>query len=265
MTAALPDCQRAMILAAGRGTRLRPLTDHMPKALVPVGGKPLVALQMERLQSAGFTDITINVHHFADMLCDYISHHTPQGLQVAVSSEREQLLDTGGALKHARPLLLRGDYDGRILVHNVDILSNAPLRVFVDSDNGKADALLMVSRRQSSRQLYFDKKTMRLVGWKNLKTGDTRSPLANFCPDDYAGFVFSGIHAIGRRALEQMDAWPDVFSIIDFYLKESGRLNIKGVEVPDLRLLDVGKTDTLAEADAFLNDLRDGAKNSEDK
>lgn len=254
-----------MILAAGRGTRLRPLTDHMPKALVPVGGKPLVALQMERLKSAGFTDITINVHHFADMLCDYVSLHTPSGLQVAVSSERKQLLDTGGALKHARPLLLHGDYDGRILVHNVDILSNAPLRTFVEQAGASADALLMVSRRQSSRQLYFDKETMRLVGWKNLKTGETRSPLSNFSPDRYAGYAFSGIHAIGRKALMRMDDWPDVFSIIDFYLRESGRLAIKGVEVSNLRLLDVGKTDTLAEADTFLERLRDEAKNGGDK
>lgn len=252
-----------MILAAGKGTRLRPLTDSRPKALVEVGGKPLILRQMLRLQSFGFSDITVNVHHLAPMLCSYLERNTPAGITIHISREQPRLLDTGGAVKHARSLLQRrddedsGEYNLPILVHNVDILSNAPLDSFF-SQARAYDAALLVSRRQSSRQLYFHPQTMRLVGWQNLLTGETRSPYPDFSPSDgqlWAAYAFSGIHAIGPNALKAMDSWPDSgFSIIDFYLQECTRLNIHGTVCPNLKLLDVGKPQTLAQAEDFLKE-----------
>ena len=241
-----------MILAAGKGTRLRPLTDTLPKALVAVGGMPLVKRQMLKLMDAGFGHITVNVHHFADMLCSYIAENTPAGLDVQVSDERLRLLNTGGALKHARPQLLDGGYNRPVLVHNVDILSNAPLQQFFAHACHGGDALLMVSRRSSTRQLYFHPETMRLQGWQNLTTGETKSPYPDFNPELCAGYAFSGIHALSPAALKAMDRWPDEFSIVDFYLEECVRLDIRGAVCRNLRLLDVGKLNTLHEAEDFL-------------
>lgn len=255
---------RAMILAAGKGTRLRPLTDSLPKALVKVGGEPLIQRQMQRLQFFGFTDITVNVHHFASMLCSYLERNTPAGLKIHISHEEAQLLNTGGALKHARPLLLQPQsgkvtttYELPVLVHNVDILSNAPLDDFFAKACGH-DATLLVSNRESSRQLYFHPQTMRLVGWQNMLSGETRSPLPDFKPSElrWKRYAFSGIHAIGPRALKAMDDWPDTgFSIIDFYLQECLRLDICGIARQSLKLLDVGKLETLARADKFQKEI----------
>lgn len=242
--------RKAMILAAGRGTRLRPMTDHMPKALVEVGGKTLVGRQMDALKKSGFNDITVNVFHFADMLCDYLSRNTPAGISLHVSSERERLLDTGGALKKARTSLLADGYCRPVIVHNVDILSNADLAGFFRV-SGKYDAALLVSERDSSRRLYFDRESMRLVGWGNLATGETRSPFRGFAPQKCRALAFSGIHAISPKALEAMDGWPEEFSVIDFYLKECAALDIRGIEAANLKLVDVGKLDTLRSADAF--------------
>ena len=245
---------RAMILAAGMGTRLRPLTDRMPKALVSVNGQPLIDIQMEKLLSAGFSDITVNVHHFADMLEDYVLTHYSDKANVHISSEREKLLNTGGALKRARKYFHDCDDPSPVLVHNVDILSNADLSALYSKAVG-VDALLLVSKRNSSRGLFFD-KDMRLVGWQNFKTGETKSSIAGFRPEDYVSYAFSGIHVIAPRALESMDHWGDEFSIIDFYIQEAVHLNICGcVASADFRLLDVGKIDVIDEAGKFLSSL----------
>lgn len=246
----LTNTPRAMILAAGKGTRLRPLTDTMPKALVPVNGVPLVTLQINKLKAAGFTDITINVHHFADMLCRYIDTHTPEGVKIHISSERERLLNTGGALRKARNFLLGGDYAAPVLIHNVDILGNADLKVLY-AHAFLHDATLLVSKRNSVRRLLFDKRNMRLAGWKNLTTGELRTPYDKLDETLCEDFAFSGIHVISPRLLKKMDVYPEEFSIIDFYLQECLSADITAEYVPDLRLLDVGKTDTLEVAAAF--------------
>lgn len=243
-----------MILAAGKGTRLRPLTDSIPKALVEVGGMTLVMRQMNDLKRFGFNDITVNVHHFADMLCDYISKNAPDGVDVHISSEREHLLNTGGALKKAADLLLSGGYSLPVLVHNVDILSNVDLRAFFEKSIPH-DATLLVSKRNSTRQLYFEPETMRLRGWRNLVTGETKSPYADFNPDGCVNYAFSGIHTVSARALKAMEKWPDEFSVIDFYLQECENLDLRGIVSDNLRLLDVGKLDTLREADEFARNL----------
>ncbi len=243
-----------MILAAGKGTRLKPLTDRIPKALVEVGGMPLIMRQLLDLKKYGFNDITVNVHHFADMLCSYIDGNKPEGLVVHISSERERLLNTGGALKKAADFLLADDYPFPVLVHNVDILSNIDLDAFFKSSMSH-DAALLVSKRNSNRRLYFNPETMRLQGWQNLTTGEVRSPYSDFAPDKCVNYAFSGIHALSPQAIKAMDVWSDEFSIIDFYLEECVRLDICGVVSDNLKLLDVGKQDTLREADEFAKEL----------
>ena len=225
-----------MIFAAGLGTRLKPLTDTMPKALVRVGGQPLLWHVIQKLKTAGYERIVVNVHHFADQIVDYLRLNDNFGLDFRISDETSQLLETGGGIKKALPLF---DLTEPILIHNVDILSN------LDLANLHAEApLLVVSQRKTKRYLQFD-ETMRLTGWKNVETGEVKGregrPLA-----------FSGIHVFHPSLIPLLDEWPDRFPIMDFYLKACADYLIKGYEVEGLRLLDVGKLDTLEEANEFL-------------
>ncbi len=249
---------RAMIFAAGLGTRLKPLTDTLPKALVPVAGKPLLEYQLEKLRAAGFTDIVINVHHFADMIEEWCQQH-PMRLRILFSDEREKLLETGGGIKHAAPLL-RDALDG-FLIHNVDILSNVDLRSFVEAgrsasllEKGEARpraATLLVSERETQRYLLFD-DDMRLVGWTNIATGEVRSPYPNLDSKLYHKYAFAGIHYMNPSLFKYFDQFDDKFGIIDFYLKICDKEPIYGYVQPDLRILDVGKLDSLAAAEEFV-------------
>ena len=228
--------KQAMIFAAGLGTRLKPLTDTMPKALVRVGGQPLLWHVVQTLKNAGYGRIVVNVHHFADQIVDYLRLNDNFGLDIRISDETSQLLETGGGIKKALPLF---DPTEPILIHNVDILSN------LDLAGLHADApLLVVSQRKTKRYLQFD-ETMRLTGWKNVETGEVKGregrPLA-----------FSGIHVFHPSLIPLLDEWPDRFPIMDFYLKACADHLIKGYEAEGLRLLDVGKLDTLEEANEFL-------------
>ncbi|MBR3088986.1 MAG: nucleotidyltransferase family protein [Prevotella sp.] len=242
--------RQAMIFAAGLGTRLRPLTDTMPKALVPVGGEPLIGHVVERLRQAGFERVVVNVHHFPDQIIEYLESHPVEGMQFLVSDEREQLLETGGGLKKAAPLL---DADSRVLVHNVDILSNADLCALYDAAD--SDATLLVSERETSRYLLFD-DNMRLVGWTNVKTGEVKSPYATLRVEDCRRLAFSGIHVVAPSLLRLMEEWPPRFGIIDFYLSVCDRMVIRGVVQDRLRMLDVGKVDSLEKASDFEGELK---------
>ena len=156
---------KAMIFAAGLGTRLRPLTDNMPKALVPVAGKPMLERVILKLKESGFNDITINIHHFGDQIIDFLRVHNNFGAEIHISDERDMLLDTGGGIKKARPFL---DGNEPFLVHNADILSEVDLRSFYRHHlESKAKATLLVSERQTSRYLLFDKEH-NLHGLTNL-------------------------------------------------------------------------------------------------
>ena len=228
--------KQAMIFAAGLGTRLKPLTDTMPKALVRVGEQPLLWHVVQKLKTAGYERIVVNVHHFADQIVDYLRLNDNFGLDIRISDETSQLLETGGGIKKALPLF---DLTEPILIHNVDILSNLDLAgLHVDAP------LLVVSQRKTKRYLQFD-ETMRLTGWKNVETGEVKGregrPLA-----------FSGIHVFHPSLIPLLDEWPDRFPIMDFYLKACADHLIKGYEAEGLRLLDVGKLDTLEEANEFL-------------
>ena len=246
---------RAMVFAAGLGTRLKPLTDTMPKALVPVGGKPLLEHLLLKLKAAGFSDVVINVHHFADMIEEWCQQH-PMQMRIMFSDERQQLLETGGGIKHAAPLL-RDAEDG-FLIHNVDILSNVDLRAFAEAGRSSISsgmrpraATLLVSERDTQRYLLFD-DDMRLVGWTNVATGEVRSPYPNLDVQRYKKLAFAGVHYMNPSLFRYFQDFPEKFSIIDFYLKVCDKEPIYGYIQPGLQLLDVGKLDTLAAAEAFL-------------
>lgn len=239
------NMKQAFIFAAGLGTRLKPLTDTMPKALVPVMGKPLLQHQLEKMKNIGVTDVIINVHHFADMIEKWCEEH-PMDINILFSDEREQLLETGGAVHHAKDLIK----DGRFLIHNCDILSNANLDWFYQQGEGRI-ATLLVSKRETSRYLLFDDE-MRLVGWTNVKTGEIKSPYKNLNIEGLHRLAFSGIHQMDKSAINYMKSWPEKFPIIDFYLELTAKAPVYGVCMDDLRLMDVGKIDTLSEAETFL-------------
>lgn len=238
--------KQAMIFAAGLGTRLKPLTDTMPKALVPVGGQPLLWHVVMKLKAAGYERIVVNVHHFAQQIIDYLAANQNFGLDIRISDETQQLLETGGGIKKAVPLF---DRDEPVLVHNVDILSNVDFNEL--SYPGHADALLLVSPRTTSRYLLFDRSDC-LVGWTNRQTGEVKSPYQDVRYSQM--LAFSGIHVIMPELLGLMGAWPARFPIIDFYLHHCAETDIRCVVKHDLRLLDVGKLDSLAEAEQFIGD-----------
>lgn len=246
--------KQVMILAAGLGTRLKPLTDTMPKALVPVGDSPLLDINIRKLQAQGYDRFVVNVHHFAQQIIDYVTQQDYAPL-VHFSDEREQLLETGGGLKKARNLFRD---DEPILIHNVDILDNVDYGWFSRQHQTDEDAVLLVSRRKTKRYLLFD-NAMRLMGWKNVETGEVKSPYEyvrrtglSQHSEPLNMFAFSGIHSFSPRLFPLMDRFPDRFSIIDFYLSVCHRSHIVGVVKEDLDMLDVGKLDTLSEANAFI-------------
>ena len=271
---------KAMIFAAGLGTRLKPLTDTMPKALVPVCGKPLLWHVMTKLKASGITDVTVNVHHFADMIVSYLESVNGLGMDVHISDERDMLLETGGGIRHAERYLCRPagqgsgfgsdgtgyvcgrDVDsvpadaGRLLVHNVDILSDLDIRWFESQVRSDALATLLVSDRKTSRYLLFD-DDMRLVGWTNVSTGEVRTPYPSLDIASCRMLAFSGIHIISDRIfpLFASEGFGDRFPIMDFYLKVADRCPIYGVPATGLRLIDVGKPDSLAEAEKLCQDI----------
>jgi len=262
---------QSMIFAAGLGTRLKPLTDRIPKALVRVGGKPLIEYVLKNLVAAGSKRIVVNVHHFANQIIEYLQQND-FGVDIRVSDETEMLLDTGGGIKNAAPFFNTSE---PVLIHNVDILSNVDLRALYNyaceaEIEQKVDAVLLVSLRKTKRYLIFN-KDMRLVGWTNVDTGEVKSPyetlreLTFTQPYDnnnvtneqygYTLFAFSGIHIIGNKVFEAMNECSAKFPIMDFYLQYAKDLHFVGKVKNNLKLMDVGKLDTLAEADTFVKQL----------
>jgi NDP-sugar pyrophosphorylase family protein len=237
---------QALLLAAGLGTRLKPLTLTKPKALVEVAGKPLLAHTLGVLERYGADRVVVNVHHHAEQIKDYLSGYASKA-EILISDESGQLLETGGALRKAQNLF---DADRPILIHNVDIMSTADLGAFY-AEASKHDALLMVSARETQRYLLFDEQ-QRLVGWTNLATGEVRSPYERLDVDRCTKLAFAGIHACSPRLFPMMEDFPERFSIIDFYLKVCRDVVIKAYCPEQLELLDVGKLETLAEAERFV-------------
>ena len=232
---------KAMIFAAGLGTRLKPLTDTMPKALVPVGGKPLLEIVITKLIAAGYDEIVINVHHFAGMIRDYVASRDNFGVTISFSDETDLLRETGGGIRHAAPLL---DGPEPFLVHNVDILSNLDLAWFRQQHHEGDLATLLVSDRETARYFLFDEDGL-LVGWTNILTGEVRSPWPGIDPDRCYRLAFSGIHCISPAVFPLMRPMPEKFSIVDFYLSVCREQRIRAAVMPGLVLRDVGKISEL--------------------
>lgn len=242
--------KQAMIFAAGLGTRLKPLTDSMPKALVRVGGEPLLWHAIMKLKTSGYERVVVNVHHFAQQIVDYLQQNDNFDVDIRISDESSGLLETGGGIRKALPLF---DPESPVLIHNVDILSNLDLNELTQV-NLAPDALLVVSRRQTKRYLLFDEENV-LDGWTNVETGEVKSPYKGLDPSTMRQLAFSGIHVIWPRIFPLLESMPERFSIIDFYLKYCHQCAFLGFEKKDLLLMDVGKLDSLNQVETFIKQI----------
>lgn len=243
---------KAMIFAAGLGSRLKPLTDTMPKALVPVAGCPMLEHVILKLKAVGFTEIVINIHHLGDQILDFLRANHDFGLTILISDERDCLLDTGGGIRKARSFF--EDSDEPFLVHNVDILSDINLKELYDYHIQKGGvATLLASRRKTSRYLLFD-EGKRLCGWINKDTAQVKPAGFHYDEALYKEYAFSGIHVLSPAIFRLMDApcWEGKFSIMDFYLATCQQANFTGYLAENLQLIDIGKPETLAYAEEFL-------------
>ena len=240
---------RAMIFAAGLGTRLRPLTDRMPKALVPILGKPLLLWQIERLKDAGITRIIVNVHHKADQIIQYLRDNRNFDCDIRISDERDCLLETGGGLKKA---LISFPADEPILALNADILSTINLPRLIASYSNDT-ALLVVSERQTQRYLSFD-QNLQLRGWINTATGQVRPQ-----GQDLSGtrlLAFSGMQILAPRIINFLNQIPaEKFSLIDLYMHlVEQNVDVKAYIPNDYRMIDVGKIEQLAQVEQWANE-----------
>jgi NDP-sugar pyrophosphorylase family protein len=254
---------KAMILAAGLGTRLRPLTDDRPKALVDVAGKTLLEITLTRLRSFGVRDVIINVHHFADMIVGYLKFNENFGMHIEISREDDLLLDTGGGLKKAAWFFLENGAadDDPFILHNVDVLSNIDLRRMLAFHLEKrALATLMVQERKTSRYLLFDEEFL-LCGRRSAllrpqqgTTGRAGAPREDW-PYELArsaanlkALAFSGIHIISPRLLPMMTE-QGAFSIIATYLRLAAEgERIVAFRADDAYWRDLGNLDSLQQA-----------------
>lgn len=239
---------KAFILAAGLGTRLKPWTLSHPKALVPVGGIPMLERVILRLKQEGFDYIVINVHHFASQIVDFLDTRK-FGIDIRISDETEKLLDTGGALLHAAPLLSVDNEP--FLIHNVDILSNACLAdIMKHHISTGSSATLLTSHRTSSRKLLFDNE-YRLRGWCNESTGEIKGEPGSWP----ISMAFSGIHAVSIPLLSTMasEGYSGAFPIMDFYLNHTRSARIEAFPDPNLDLIDIGKPESLTRANSLFN------------
>lgn len=238
-----------MIFAAGLGTRLKPLTDTLPKALVPIAGKPLLEHVILKLKKSGFDEIIVNVHHFPDQIIDFLKQNNNFGIRIEVSDERNELLDTGGGIRKAVHFFDDGE---PFLVHNVDILSNVDLSALYQQHvRSNPLATLVVSKRDTFRYLLFD-DNLKLNGWVNEKTGETK-PAGLSKPELYNKLAFSGIQILSPKVFELMRQFKPKFSIMDFYLSNVTSQDIRGFIPEEYKMMDVGKLDVLDEAEKFVN------------
>lgn len=238
---------KAMIFAAGLGTRLRPLTNNKPKALVEVGGHPLLELTILRLKSFGFNEIIINIHHFGDQVLNFLQRKANFGIHIEISDERDLLLDTGGGLKKAAWFLK----DSPFLICNTDVLTNLDLKLFYNAHlKTNALATLAVRNRDSSRHLLFNEGLV-LSGWRHNRTGELKicRPDQNMQP-----LAFSGIHVLSPNIFELMPE-EAVFSIIDVYLNAGKTHNIIAYPHDDTLWMDVGKYHDMDKAEQLLQEL----------
>jgi len=232
---------KAMLFAAGLGTRLKPFTDHHPKALAEVNGKTLLEHNLRYLQAFGIEDVIINVHHFADQIEEVLNDHGGFGSWVTISDERDEVLETGGGLKRAAHYF-EGEED--FVVMNVDVLTKLDLGKMIDAHRQSgALATLAVMQRPSSRQLLFDEELV-LCGWENVQTRQQRLSRNSDIMEQRA---FSGVQVLSAALLQSIHQ-QGKFSIIDVYLEAAKTQVIKGFDHSGNVFLDVGKPESLEQA-----------------
>lgn len=240
----------AMILAAGLGTRLKPLTDEKPKALIEIGGMTLLEIAIKKLLKNGFENIIVNVHHFGELIISYLKETNNFGANIYVSDERQLLLDTGGAIKEIEKHI---NFDFPILVYNVDVITDLNLKQLyehhLESDNL---ATLAVRKRKSGRYLLLDRDNI-LCGWTNKITKENRIVRDNII--NLNEFAFSGIHVVNPAIFNLMPL-ERKFSIIELYLKLAPNFLIKGYDHSDTEWIDVGKLKNIDAAERLLLNLR---------
>lgn len=235
---------KAMLFAAGLGTRLKPFTDHHPKALAQVNGKTLLQRNIEYLQRFGIEEVVVNVHHFADQIEEVLHAHKGFGSKVHISDERKVVLETGGGLKKARPFFENED---RFIVMNADVLTNLDLTELIKAHHPESMATLAVMQRTSSRHLLFD-DDMILCGWRNNTTGEEKISIQKTDAQPYA---FSGIQVVSSQIFDM--PFEGKFSMIDVYLYFAKQGTIKGYDHSGDVFIDVGKPETLEQAEKLFN------------
>jgi len=236
---------RAMIFAAGLGTRLYPLTLNKPKALVEIAGKTLLQMAIEKVSQAGYHDLVINIHHFGDQIIEYLEKNNNFGLNIIISDERNQLLDTGGGILNASNCL---DGDEAFLVYNVDVLSNIDLQLFrkYHLEQGGL-ATLAVRERSTARYLAFD-DGMQLSGWRNIKTGDE---IVSRNMKNCSLLAFSGIQLI-ETAIFKLITETGSFPLIPLYLRLAAKHRIMGYNDKSSLWMDLGKPSQIKEAEKYI-------------
>ena len=239
---------KALIFAAGLGTRLKPLTDSIPKALVPVGGVPMLERVILKFKEAGFTEMVVNTCYFADKVEKFLSDNGNFGIDIRISREQgPEPFETGGGIKYARALLEDGE---PFLAYNVDILSDVDLRGFIEqTDPGALANLLVTAPKDTDDRFFLFDGDMRLSGWTNIRTGAVRG---NPGPDSRR-MSFCGIHLVSPEIFPLLESWPERFSITDFYIESAASHIIRGVEAKDLKLIDIGSPEALKRAELLFS------------
>ncbi len=233
---------KAMILAAGLGTRLKPWTDHHPKALAVVRGKSLLQRNIEYLQQFGINEVIVNVHHFADQITNAIQTNKGWGSEVTISDETDSVLETGGGLKKAAGYF-KGEAE--FVLMNVDVLTDLNLTAMIQQQqNSKAIATLAVTERTTSRYFLFNAKN-ELCGWRNINTGEEKIAKQSI---DLKQKAFSGIHVISNTLLDHLQL-EGKFSMVDVYLQLAKDHFIQAFDHSTSRFIDVGKPESIQKAE----------------
>jgi N-acetyl-alpha-D-muramate 1-phosphate uridylyltransferase len=243
----VPHGTKAMIFAAGLGTRLKPFTDKHPKALAPVNGKPLLQRNIEYLKQFGIKDIIVNVHHFADQIITFIEQNKQFGINISISHEVEEPLETGGGLKKAGWFF--EDSKHPFVVCNADILTDLDLpKMYAYHQKKKGLATLAVTHRKTSRNFLFNDDNL-LVGWENNKTGEHRISRASIVT--YPG-AFTTVHVIEPRMIPLIPQ-TGKFSIIDTYLELAKTNDIYVYDHTGDVVVDVGKPEQIQKAELYFH------------
>jgi MurNAc alpha-1-phosphate uridylyltransferase len=239
---------KALLLAAGLGTRLKPFTDNHPKALAPVNGHSLLEINIRNLQKFGIYDVVVNVHHFASQIIETLQQQNSFGSRFQISDESDEVLETGGGLKKAAPFF-KDERD--FLVMNVDMLTNANLEEMIQQHQKKgALATLAVQQRNSSRYFLFD-DAMQLKGWENVSTGEHKPAIVKGFTKQFA---FSGIQILNHNIFSKITR-EGKFSLVDIYLDLCATEKITGLDHSGDLLLDVGKPESLIKASQLFKDI----------